>query len=237
MANDRNGFSKITSLPLDILISLMDYLRPLDLIALRKSCRALHDASHQRIVWIKALTEVCIANDVFLPTFQLDRMTTQELLQAAAAPSRWLKNVFLVPGGRFVVILTLHSLQLWDLEHVGKGGGGRRVTSVKMSQEYNITFSAQPTKDGMGLRLVVPSYPMDTAARKQISVYEIFPLEDQPTLSEIAHLGVNSTCSGISPRLTGDLVVFLDNHTVKVWDFVNNLWAEWNTHKDFLKVS
>jgi hypothetical protein len=73
--------------------------------------------------------------------------------------------------------------------------------------------------------------------RKQISVYEIYLLEDQPTLNDIAHLGVNMTSAGIVPRLAGDLIVFLDGHVVKVWDFVNDLRAEWNTHKDFSKVS
>ncbi|KAF5357140.1 hypothetical protein D9756_006812 [Leucocoprinus leucothites] len=277
MTNSSNAYSNITSLPLDILISLMDYLHPLDLVTLRKTCRALYDASHQRIVWIKALTEMSIANNVFLPTFQLDEMTTQELSQAAVAPSRWLtvvrqryrqqapakqargemilepsavnstpidlglpaddevQSLFLVPGGRFVVLLTLHSLQVWDLGLPGKGGVAHRVTSIKMAQLYNLGFSAQPTKNGLGLRLVVPSYPKDTAAnrRKQISVYEVFLQEDQPTLSEIAHLGVDSTSPGILPRLAGDLVVFLDGHVVKVWDFVNDLWAEWNTQKNF----
>ncbi|KAJ3560496.1 hypothetical protein NP233_g10802 [Leucocoprinus birnbaumii] len=264
----------------------MDYLQPLDLIALRKTCRALYDASHQRIVWIKALTDMSTYNDVFLPTFQLDQMTTQELSQAAVTPSRWLalvrqkyrqqhqlsslapsqatantsgdmilkpsvvnstpidlglptddevQSLFLVPGGRFVVLLTLHSLQVWDLGFVGKEGVAHRVTSVETNQQYNIGFSVQPTKDGLGLRVVVPSYPKDTAAnrRKQISVYEAYLLEDEPALNEIAHLGVNSTSPGIIPRLAGDLVAFLDGHVVKVWDYVNDLWAEWNTHKDF----
>jgi hypothetical protein len=151
--------------------------------------------------------EMCIANDVFLPTFELDDMTTEDLSQAATAPSRWLtvvreryrqqvtvkqgcsgmilkppavnstpidlgllphdevQSVFLVPGGRFIVFLTLHSLQVWDSGLVGKDKvTARRVTSVKMNQQYNIGLSAQPTKDGMGLRLVVSSFPKDTAA-------------------------------------------------------------------------
>lgn len=268
--------SNLTSLPLDILISLMDYLHPLDLITLRKTCRALYDASRQRIVWIKALVDVCITNDIFLPTFPLDQMTTEELTQAATTPSRWLtsvrrrcrhhasdgavlepsginpkpiklglspndevQGVFLVPGGRFVLILTLHSLQLRDLAWGGADPRiGQLVAAMEMNQQYNITFSVQPTRDGMGLRIVVPSYPMDTAAnrRKQITIYEIFPLEDEPRLNEIALLNIDSTAPTIAPRLAGDLLLFLDGTVIKVWDFINGLWAEWNTQKNFLKT-
>ena len=38
MVDDKNDQSNTTSLPLDILIILMDYVRPLDLIAFRKVC-------------------------------------------------------------------------------------------------------------------------------------------------------------------------------------------------------
>lgn len=68
-------------------------------------------------------------------------------------------------------------------------------------------------------------------------MYETFPLEDQPTLNEIALLGVDSTAATFAPRLAGDRVVFLDGNIIKVWDFVNDLWAEWDTQKDFLNVS
>lgn len=89
------------------------------------------------------------------------------------SPNDEVQGVFLVPGGRFAFILTLHSLQLWDLGLVkGAADGsvdadlatGELLASVRMNQQYNITFSIQPTKDGVGLRVVVPSYPMDTAA-------------------------------------------------------------------------
>lgn len=72
--------------------------------------------------------------------------------------------------------------------------------------------------------------------REQIAIYEIFPLEEQPKLDEIALLAVDSTCLTISPRLSGDLLLFLDGTAVKVWDFVNSLWAEWDTQRDFLRV-
>lgn len=74
-------------------------------------------------------------------------------------------------------------------------------------------------------------------SRKQIAVYEIFPLEAQPTINEIALLGIDSTAPTIAPRLAGNWVVFLEGRIVKVWDFVNDLWAEWNTQKDFFNVS
>jgi len=212
--------SDTPSLPLDIFIALMDYIHPLDLIAFQmvchslvfiffgpisercQTCKALYYAGQQTYVWIRAVTDLNLANDAFLPTFELDQLTAQELAKVATAPARWLTTmrkrcrrqqeqprldlswkpsrinpapielgleeedevqaIYLVPGGRFTLILTMYTLQIWDLGLVGKDNvAARRVTSVSMAEQVNVAFSAQPTKDNLGLRMVVSSMIAD----------------------------------------------------------------------------
>ena len=164
----------------------------------RQTCKALYYAGHQTHVWTRALTDLNLAHDVFLPTFELDQLTTQELAEVVTAPARWLATIrqryhrqleqphldwrwkpstmnldpirldleagdevralFLVPGGRFTLILTMFTLQIWDLGLVGKDDVAvHRVASTRMAQQVNVAFSAQPTRDGLGLRVVVSS--------------------------------------------------------------------------------
>jgi len=68
------------------------------------------------------------------------------------------RALYLVPGGRFALILTMFTLQIWDLGLVGKDNvAAHRVAWARMAQQNNVAFSAQPTKDGLGLRVVVSS--------------------------------------------------------------------------------
>lgn len=66
--------------------------------------------------------------------------------------------LYLVPGGRFALILTMFTLQIWDLGLVGKDNvAAHRVAWLRIAQQVNLAFSAQPTKDGLGLRVAVSS--------------------------------------------------------------------------------
>ncbi|XP_006463525.1 hypothetical protein AGABI2DRAFT_144813 [Agaricus bisporus var. bisporus H97] len=232
MMPTRDTESKITSLPLDVLISLMGFLRPLDLIALRQTCRYLYEANNRRIVWIKALTDVCVENDVFLPTFPIDGMTTEQLLRAATLPSR----LYLVPGGRFIVLLSSRTLQLWDVD-----GEKKLVASHCMGQYKNSAMSVQPTKDGMGLQLAVIShfkrYILPRPHDARVSIYQIFPLEGEPTFSEIATSNEVVDEGVLTPLISGDRLVIVAKlpsvQNLLVWDFLNNLWAMGDRGKPF----
>ena len=75
-------------------------------------------------------------------------------------------------------------------------------------------------------------------SRKHISVYEVFLLEDQPTLNMIGRAETDATANaGTEPRLAGDVVFLLGDQIVLLWDFVNDQWARWYTQKDVSIVS
>lgn len=79
----------LSPLPLDLLLHLFSFLDPLDIIALRKTCKTLHEATLQRQVWLNTLRRVCVANSVFAPSLPFMEMTLLELEHAAVIPSLW----------------------------------------------------------------------------------------------------------------------------------------------------
>jgi len=80
----------LTELPLDLQIRICEFLHPTQILALRQTCKAFHEATSQRIVWIHALNRICHENSLFLPTFPIPDMSDTELERAASAPFRWI---------------------------------------------------------------------------------------------------------------------------------------------------
>ncbi|EKM75342.1 hypothetical protein AGABI1DRAFT_132363 [Agaricus bisporus var. burnettii JB137-S8] len=106
-------------------------------------------------------------------------------------------------------------------------------------------MSVQPTKDGMGLQVAVVSFIEHSThpyAKRdtRISIYQIFPLDGEPSFSEIAVS--NEVDDGrFTPLISGDrLVIKVEKrnqwHCLLVWDFLNNLWAMWDGGRPFSDV-
>ncbi|KAF8064036.1 hypothetical protein FPV67DRAFT_199187 [Lyophyllum atratum] len=60
-----------------------------DIISLRQTCKYLYDATHQRAVWKNALHRVCASHGLFMPSFPMERMSNEELENAALGPRRF----------------------------------------------------------------------------------------------------------------------------------------------------
>lgn len=121
---------------LDLLIHIQLFLDPVDILALRSTCKHLWDATRSRTVWMNAVRNVSVAQGAFLPSFPLQEMSLDDLEHAALSPRRlwaligkadvmkpFLIRVFtprtsrgaepvsidgarLVPGGRFLLTST-----------------------------------------------------------------------------------------------------------------------------------
>ncbi|KAF7426027.1 hypothetical protein PC9H_008392 [Pleurotus ostreatus] len=79
----------ILSLPLDTLIQVLSFANPQDIIALRKTCRALMIATCQRIVWINALRLICAQRGIYTRSFPVKEMSLVQLEHAATTPFRF----------------------------------------------------------------------------------------------------------------------------------------------------
>ncbi|KAF7764038.1 hypothetical protein Agabi119p4_8575 [Agaricus bisporus var. burnettii] len=273
-----NTKTDICSLPQEIIISLMAFLNPLDLISLRKTCKYFYDTSHLRIVWLHALAIVCARNNLFVPTFEGD-LTTEQLFQAATAPSRFSafvrkryrrsldvnfrkeeykpltldtyttidlklsdqdygRKLFVVPGGRYIIVMSLETLQLWDAGVRGDGGSEVATKLVATPLQLNKHcytndhLCVQHTRSGASLRVAVSSSPAwrpDAYARDSVLVvYEIRPSEVDAKFEEIAMTEIDSL-THIIQLVDDKLVALLDEKDVMVWDFVRDLRAEWSS--------
>lgn len=80
----------LQDLPSDLLTYLIQTsIDPIDIISLRKTCRALYTASHSRTVWRSALHRTCHTHRLFAPTFPIDAMSARHLESAALSPWRF----------------------------------------------------------------------------------------------------------------------------------------------------
>jgi hypothetical protein len=172
-----------------------------------QTCKACHQATLQRIVWIHALHRTCHHHSLFLPTFPIPDMSVSELERAATAPFRWIAlsssknrnpdallpsrttriirnpipstvndsqglehldfryrqliNMYLVPGGRYLVASSCDCLGVWDLGYVSDANTSSdgESTRVWVTRVHKIdTFIVQPTPDGLGIRILTSSY-------------------------------------------------------------------------------
>ncbi|KAF8804225.1 hypothetical protein BYT27DRAFT_7107859 [Phlegmacium glaucopus] len=81
----------LVDIALDLQIVICTFLRPSDILSLRKTCKTLQLATRQRSIWIDALHRVCLENTLFLPSFPIPEMSDAGLEQAAIAPQRWIE--------------------------------------------------------------------------------------------------------------------------------------------------
>ncbi|KAJ7152178.1 hypothetical protein C8R43DRAFT_479210 [Mycena crocata] len=134
-----------SDVPTDVLIAIMGFLDPQDILALRPVSKSLFHATCERSVWIDTLRRVCIQHDVYGPSFPLTEMSLAQLEHAATAGRRfrsrlrhdfsqqWVvwphsvrflqssfvgddfENLRLLSGGRFLLTTRGCVLQMWDL--------------------------------------------------------------------------------------------------------------------------
>ena len=101
-ANLKVAALTLSSICLDVQISICMLLHPSDILALRKVCRhqkfsLLKSVKHllsktwERVVWVAALHRVCFDNTLFLPISPISDMSVLEIEKAAMGPRRWIE--------------------------------------------------------------------------------------------------------------------------------------------------
>ena len=111
-------------------------------------------------------------------------------------------NVFLIPGGRFLVVSSDHGICLWDLGiHGGKAPRFRPVAVIP-----EVMLCCGPTQDGLGISRATRN---DIPART-LRAHEIYPCTNRPhfTLLGSIQYAQRPTRFGERPALYGDLLVF-----------------------------
>ncbi|KAF8156018.1 hypothetical protein B0H34DRAFT_715829 [Crassisporium funariophilum] len=254
------------NLGLDLQIYICNFLHPLDILALSRTCTSFKHSTSQRIVWIEALGRVIRSNLIFPPTFPISSMSYAELAMAATAPKRWvttsssqrlnadetllnfemrslrdhpactplpldfefwdIKDVYLVPGGRYMVTFAQEWIAVWDLgvPSIGaKSANGKLIgiAPADVADEYRV----HATPDGLGLRIFT-----ETRMHNKLYIFEMYPESDDPKLVRIAFLeGIRARDANFSYFLTEDRLVCLEHDSciLTIWDYILNIWTSW----------
>ncbi|KAF7354241.1 F-box domain-containing protein [Mycena venus] len=255
LAINCNPMTSWSDLPTDILIAIMSFMAPHDIIALRKVSRLLADTTRERSVWIDALRRFCADNDVYAPSFSLEEMSTHELEHAATGCRRFtsrLRTNFLrrnsvsplsirysaheeefdrlrlIPGGRFVVTVSRCTLWLWDLGSSPKTSGVKLVTSCVISGVTMIH----------GLRIRASKYTSDALVFVSttgsegsfcLHVFSVLPHAQTPhfnLFSPVLSLPVENERPIILGLTNQHIALCADTSTV-LWDFIHDCWISW----------
>ncbi|PPQ86389.1 hypothetical protein CVT26_004861 [Gymnopilus dilepis] len=98
-----------TSLAVDLVLRVFQFLQPSDIISLRKTCKTLSELTKLRTVWISALRSVMIKHCVSEATCPFQEMTLPLLEHVALAPHR-LTSLVARSDGATVLPMTIRVL-------------------------------------------------------------------------------------------------------------------------------
>ncbi|KAF8156983.1 hypothetical protein B0H34DRAFT_711457 [Crassisporium funariophilum] len=87
---DEKNVMDLLNLPFDMLLAVLAFTAPSDILALRKTCRTMMQVTSLRSVWIDVLERVCYENSVLRASFPRTDMSLLELEAAAMGPTRCL---------------------------------------------------------------------------------------------------------------------------------------------------
>ncbi|KAF6764476.1 hypothetical protein DFP72DRAFT_1130352 [Ephemerocybe angulata] len=77
----------------EIIMQILRFLGPKDILSMRKTCRMMHTVTKDRVVWLEALKRICEQYGIFKPTFPMEGMSLLELEHASTGPTRFLNGV------------------------------------------------------------------------------------------------------------------------------------------------
>ncbi|KAJ7185710.1 hypothetical protein C8R46DRAFT_1061508 [Mycena filopes] len=103
--------SILKELPVDNIYQILSFSDPKDIFAFSQTCKAFHQITLTRTVWLNALRRVCEINSLFKPSFPHDDMSFSDLQRAAtfgAAP-RFTRRLYKREGdGVSVPLMPFH---------------------------------------------------------------------------------------------------------------------------------
>ncbi|EDR07955.1 uncharacterized protein LACBIDRAFT_294302 [Laccaria bicolor S238N-H82] len=262
----QNSRSILGNVPFDILVHLLGFLCPLDILAARQTCKLLQEATSQRSLWIGVLRSVCAENHIFWPTYPIKDMSTSDLVKAALTPTRFLSFIFkerdpALEGiePRTVIHFTPGNLnRLRNPCPIDLLPGGRFLVCA----EYKILsiWDLGCPSEGCSLSELILVACVATeechrfmlkptndalgiqvvvlsAPANNVTVFEIRPTFSNPSFRQITSLDVVLHEGWDIYCLCGDRLFIVWQDIVTVWDFSRNLWASWEVERSPMSIS
>ncbi|KAI4526787.1 hypothetical protein K525DRAFT_188364 [Schizophyllum commune Loenen D] len=122
----------LLSLPQEIILHIIDFAPPYDILSLRKTCKALYPITRDRSVWVHAVRKMCTERALFAPTYDLIQTSRLRLEHAATAPRRF-----------FELLMNSGSLDLQDAQKLH--AISKRLLELRLprSSAANLGFNAR----------------------------------------------------------------------------------------------
>ncbi|KAF8205274.1 hypothetical protein K438DRAFT_1964356 [Mycena galopus ATCC 62051] len=244
----------LSALPVDIIMTVIGLLPPHDILSV---CKLMLNVTRERSVWIEALRRLCIQYDIYMPSFQWQRMSLDELEYAATASCRFslhlraefarhrlvlphsirhldprhigeeFENMRFIPGGRFLLTTNGTTIKLWDLGKHANCPTQHAIASVDVGGTTSITTLRTRAFHSSSEVLIILS---TTGSDFRVHVFTIFPPASTPEFilfAPVLVLPETGKFPGILGATSRHVVVETAFNTV-LWDFVEDTWISWS---------
>ncbi|KAF4616475.1 hypothetical protein D9613_008439 [Agrocybe pediades] len=136
-------------------------------------------------------------------------------------------RLFLIPGGRFLLVLQHKHLTLWDL-------AVEPIEPLHSVPTNCYTFTTHMSYDGRSaLRILTITEKYNAYF---LEMLEIAPWSTTPQFTLLDTLFVPSDYVLDFSSVCGDVVAVVHGPMIKLWNFVTGSWATWNTNCQSLQI-
>ncbi|CAE6480932.1 unnamed protein product [Rhizoctonia solani] len=218
------GRGKLTDLPYDLLLNIVEYLSVLDLIKLRKTCRSLLQFSKTRSVWTSLASSIQTRRALPLPLWRsLESLTVEELEGAVSHAARIEKNLLKerpaprpifqvidagrrwgqiswlgqVPGGRYITIFFRSGvLSVWDVSPETSGCVSWIQTNLN---HYTHTCEILQEEQAVLIGLATGAHDINQEEFGQFSIFRIDfpPLHSSVSISRVLEVQIDIPITGL----------------------------------------
>ncbi|KAF8188673.1 hypothetical protein BJ912DRAFT_968162 [Pholiota molesta] len=206
----------------DILVCIVSYLEPPDILRLGKTCQRLHNFTSTRVVWVHAATSHVISRGFPFPDVDLDNLATPDLIaytkRGSCLARRWLCGMSSVQSA--VDIAAASGISVSDVRFVP----GHDALLMTVSKSIWSAVSIWEMDDGIASRRAIfTGFAMNTDERSTATIAISLQLNEL-YLVEIMHLcqaedstysfkRVYSITTKLKPvTLEGDLLALTDDN-------------------------
>ncbi|KAJ3507774.1 hypothetical protein NLJ89_g6116 [Agrocybe chaxingu] len=246
--------TRFCDLPEDLLRLIFQCSDPIDLANLGKTCKPLYRLSSERITWLTVFRDVMAINDMFIPPNAIEECTAGALKYAATAPSRMLSlildypllekdpselftfrfvtsepvhDLFLIPGGCYLVVLQDGRLDIWEM-NMNRISVNCFIASGTCKQDARNILSVFRVGGTTPLGLRIATADKAAFYDTRIHIYEYRSgVPDIPLIAELRTRGIITSAS-----LRGNYCAILTDEGLVVWDYLHGLYASWPISQD-----
>ncbi|KAF9009909.1 hypothetical protein BDQ17DRAFT_1421208 [Cyathus striatus] len=200
------------------------------------TCRQMYFAASDKRLWIDVLKDICEENSVFLATYSFEDMSLEELRHS---PQDLIDLCYSLKSGNPRTITSPPREVLlsrsWGFGNIRHLPGSWWSILVRILYGKVLLFDLLHHCDGLGLRVVLLG-DNDDQRISEFKIFDIYPLCPKPEFINIATLNHPGEIDLRVLSICGDFIVFIDDRTVKIWNFVTHKATLWKVTEQFDQV-